>query len=98
MTFKSDGDNGRLADKQANPCLLARLLVLAVSKQASKQEALFWAIKQTKEGFACLLTCLLVYYLYIVNLVVAVVSDRPLVILELISGGEGNANSENKPF
>ena len=41
----------------------------------SKQEALFWAIKQAKEGLACLL----VYCLYIVNLAVAVVGDRPLV-------------------
>ena len=77
MTFKSGGDNGRLADKQAGGLILGN--------QASK-------------GMACLLAYLLVYYLYIVNLVVAVVSDRPLVILELISGGEGNANSENKPF
>ena len=41
----------------------------------SKQEALFWAIKQAKGG----LPCLLVYCLYIVNLVVAVVGNRPLV-------------------
>ena len=33
-----------------------------------------------------LLACLLVNCLYIVNLVVAVVSDRPLVFSELISG------------
>jgi hypothetical protein len=45
----------------------------------SKQEALFWAIKQAKRGLACLLACLLVYCLYIVNLVVAVVGNRPLV-------------------
>jgi len=41
----------RLADKQAKPCLLACL----GSKQAIKQEASFWAIKQAKEGLACLL-------------------------------------------
>jgi hypothetical protein len=48
----------RLADKQAKPCLLACLLVLA----GSKQEALFWAIKQAKGGLACLLACLLLVY------------------------------------
>ena len=57
----------RLADKQAKPCLLACLLVLAVSKQASRRPY-FWAIKQAKEGFACL---------YVVNLAVAVVGSRP---------------------
>jgi hypothetical protein len=77
VTFKSDGDDSRLVDKQAGGFILGN--------QASK-------------GRASLLAYSPVYYLYIVNLVVAVVSDRPLVILELISGGEGNANSENKPF
>ena len=38
--------------------------------------------------------CLLVYCLYIVNLVVAVVGDRPLVI----SGDQRNVNSANMPF
>jgi len=28
----------------------------------SKQEALFWAIKQAMEGLACLLACLLLIY------------------------------------
>jgi hypothetical protein len=28
----------------------------------SKQEALFWAIKQAKGGLACLLACLLLVY------------------------------------
>ena len=54
-------------------------MVRLADKQASKQEALFWAIKQAKGGLACLLACLLVYCLYIVNLVVAVVGNRPLV-------------------
>ena len=36
------------------------------------------------KGRACLLACLLAYCLYIVNLVVAVVSNRPLVFLELM--------------
>ena len=36
---------------------------------------------------AWLLGCSLVYCLYIVNLVVTVVSNRPLVSLELISSG-----------
>jgi len=48
----------RLANKQANPYLLAYLFVLAISKQ----EALFWAIKQAKEGLAFLPTCLLLIY------------------------------------
>jgi hypothetical protein len=65
----------RLADKQAKPCLLACLLVLAGSKQASKRPYFGQSSKQ-KEG---LLACLLVYCLYIVNLVVAVVGNRPLV-------------------
>jgi len=65
----------RLADKQAKPCLLACLLVLAVSKQASKRPYFGQSSKQWKG----LLACLLVYCLYIVNLVVAVVSNRPLV-------------------
>ena len=65
----------RLADKQAKPCLLACLLVLAGSKQASKRPYFGQSSKQ-KEG---LLACLLVYCLYIVNLVVAVVANRPLV-------------------
>ena len=60
-----------LISKQTPICLLACLLVLAVSKrpyfgQSSKQ----------RKG---LLACLLVYCLYIVNLAVAVVGDRPLV-------------------
>jgi hypothetical protein len=54
-------DDSRLADKQAKPCLLACLLVLAVSKQASKRP-LFWAIKQAIKGLACLLACLLLVY------------------------------------
>jgi hypothetical protein len=37
-----------------------------------------------KQAKPCLLACLLVYCLYIVNLVVAVVSNRPLVF-KLIS-------------
>jgi len=72
------GVTGRLADKQAKPCLLACLLVLAVSKQASKRPHFGQSSKQ-RGG---LLACLLVYCLYIVNLVVAVVGDRPLVFLK----------------
>jgi hypothetical protein len=65
----------RLADKQAKPCLLACLLVLAGSKQASKRPYFGQSSKQ-REG---LLACLLVYCLYVVNLIVAVVGNRPLV-------------------
>ena len=77
---KEEGDGitdslSRLADKQAKPCLLAYLLVLAVSKQASKRPYFGQSSKQWKG----LLACLLVYCLYIVNLVVAVVGNRPLV-------------------
>jgi hypothetical protein len=42
--------------------LLACLLACLGSKQAIKQEASFWAIKQAKEGLACLLACLLLVY------------------------------------
>jgi hypothetical protein len=45
-----------------------------------------------------LLTCLLVYCLYIINLVVVVVGNRPLVFFELISSARGNVNSAIKPF
>jgi len=68
----------RLADKQAKPCLLACLLVLAVSKQSSKRPYFGQSSKQRKG----LLACLLVYCLYIVNLVVAVVGNRPSVSLQ----------------
>ena len=69
----------RLADKQAKPCLLACLLVLAGSKQASKRPYFGQSSKQKEGLLACLLACLLVYCLYIVNLVVAAVGNTPLV-------------------
>ena len=45
----------RLADKQAKPCLLACLLVLAVSKQSSKRPHFGQSSKQRKVLLACLL-------------------------------------------
>jgi hypothetical protein len=53
---------------------------MKVSKQA---RGLILGNQASKGGLlACLLACLLVYCLYIVNLVVAVVGNRPLVFLK----------------
>ena len=52
----------RLADKQAKPCLLACLLVLAGSKQASKRPYFGQSGGQRKGLLACLLACLLLVY------------------------------------
>ena len=55
---------------------------LLISKQARGLN--FGQSSKQRKG---LLACLLIYCLYIVNLVIAVVGNRPLVFLKLISGG-----------
>ena len=57
-----DSTTYRLADKQAKPCLLACLLVLAGSKQASKRPYFGQSSKQKEGLLACLLACLLLVY------------------------------------
>ncbi len=66
-----------LISKQTPACLLACLLVLAVSKQASTRPYFGQSSKQRKG----LLACLLVYCLCVINLVVVVVGNRPLVFM-----------------